>query len=115
MIKADNYYNNNSNQEKDQSFKLNLSKIDHDLYKDEENKINQILRVKRTGNPNKGEKWRIYEDTKVLFTLDSSKLTKKECSFLRTPEGFNFLLSQFKLGQTAVSNIKKNMKILISA
>src|SRR6266481_2954927 len=82
---------------KDQNTKYNLSKFDYDLYHEEDDIAEKIIRVKRVSLPNKCERWKIFEDNHVVFTIEGTKLSKKEKEFLRTPDGFNFLISQYKV------------------
>ena len=99
---------------KDQGRKYNLSKFEFDLYHEEDDKIEKIIRVKRISMPNKSEKWKIFENSKVMIVIEGVKLTNKEKEFLRTVEGVIFLIKQYKLGiksfSTLKSEIKKNLK-----
>lgn len=99
---------------KEQNSKFNLSKFDFDLYHEEDDKSETVIRVKRVSMPNKGEKWKVMTDNKVSFVVEGSKLSKKEREFLRTVEGFNFLLAQAKIGIKSLNalknEIKKNLK-----
>jgi hypothetical protein len=60
--------------------------------------------------PNKGEKWKIFENNTVMFIVESEKLTNKEKDFLYSVEGVNFLLSQYKLGIKSLSSLKAEIK-----
>ena len=100
----------NQEELKDYSQKNNLSKIELDLYHEELNVAEKIIRVKRFSLPNKGEKWKIFEDTKAMFIIDGAKLSKKEKAFLRTPEGFNFLITQYKSGIKSFNSLKNEIK-----
>jgi hypothetical protein len=95
---------------KDQNSKYNLSKFEFDLYHEEDDKAEKVIRVKRVSMPNKGEKWKIFENTKVVFVVEGTKLTKKEKEFLHTPDGFNFLISQFKQGIKSFNALKTEIK-----
>lgn len=108
MSKEDKYYQ--YNETKEQNNKLILSNYDYDLYHDEDNVANKVIRIKKFGNPSKGEKWKIFEDTKIVLTLDGIKFTNKEKSYFYTIEGINFLINQYKSGIKTVSGIKKNLK-----
>jgi hypothetical protein len=98
---------------KDQNVKYNLSKFEYDLYHDEDNIVEKVIRVKRFSSDNT-EKWKIFENTKVIITLEGSKLSTKEKEFLRTVEGVNFLINQCKNGIKSFAalkaEIKKNLK-----
>ncbi len=95
---------------KDQNQKYNLSKFEFDLYHEEYDVSEKVIRVKRVSMPNKGEKWKIFEDNKVMFVVEGMKLTNKEKEFLRTPDGFNFLIAQYKLGIKSFNSLKTEIK-----
>lgn len=97
---------------KEQNFK-HLSKIDHDLFKDEDDILEKVIRVKRVAMPNKGEKWKITSDNKLIFTIESTKISKKEKEYLRTVEGFNFILSQAKVGIKSLNSFRKELKKIL--
>ncbi len=94
---------------KDQS-KFNLSKFEFDLYHEEDDVAEKVIRIKRVSLPNKGEKWKIFEDNKVVFVVEGAKLTNKEKDFLRSVEGMNFLIAQFKKGIKSFNSLKKEIK-----
>lgn len=93
-----------------QSIKHILSKYEYDLYKEEDDVAQKVIRVKRFSMPNKGEKWKIFEDTKVIFILEGTKLNNKEKDFLRTVEGVTFLIKQFKTGIKSFNALRKEIK-----
>lgn len=95
---------------KDQNNKFNLNKFEFDLFHEEKNIPQKVLRVKRVSLPNKGEKWKIFENNKNVFTLEGSKLTNKEKEFLRTVDGINFLLEQYKEGIKSFNSLKQEIK-----
>lgn len=97
---------------KDQNIKYVLSKFEYDLYNEEDDISNPVIRVKRMSMPNKGEKWKILEDNKAVFTIEGTKLTLKEREFLRTVDGVNFMLSQAKSGIKSVNAFKTELKKL---
>lgn len=95
---------------KEQNVKFVLSKKEDDLYHDEDNVIHPLIRIKLVSMPNKGEKWKIMQENKLIFTLDGHKLTKKERSFLHTINGINFLIAQFKTGAKSFNTLKIGLK-----
>lgn len=107
---------NNSNspsgtdESKDGNLKYNLSKFEYDLYHEEDDVAEKVIRVKRVSMPNKGEKWKIFEDNKVMFVVEGTKLTNKEKEFLRTIDGVNFLIAQYKQGIKSFNSLKKEIK-----
>lgn len=87
-----------------------LSKSDYDLFFDEKNIVERIIRIKRSDTKIKGERWKIFADEEVVFVLDGTKISKKDREYLRTPEGFSFLIGQFKNGLKSVDGLKKALK-----
>ena len=95
---------------KDGNLKYNLSKFEYDLYHEEDDVAEKVIRVKRVAMPNKGEKWKIFEDNKVMFVVEGTKLTNKEKDFLRTVDGVNFLITQYKQGIKSFNSLKNEIK-----
>lgn len=95
---------------KDQSVKHNFSKFEYDLYHDEDNVAEKVIRVKRTSMPNNGEKWKIMQDNKVIFIIEGSKISKKEKEYLQTIDGFNFILKQAKIGIKSLNSFRIELK-----
>jgi len=108
-VKGD-IYGGSGDAPEQQSIKHILSKYEYDLYKEEDDVAQKVIRVKRFSMPNKGEKWKIFEDTKVIFVLDGTKLNTKEKEFLRTVDGVNFLIKQFKEGIKSFNALRKEIK-----
>lgn len=100
----------NAEEFKDPSLKYNLSKFDYDLYHEEDDVAEKVIRVKRIAMPNKGERWKIFEDGKVAFIVEGNKLNNKEKDFLRTVDGVNFLIAQFKQGIKSFNSLKNEIK-----
>ena len=90
--------------------KYNLSKFEYDLYHEEDDKAEKVIRIKRVSMPNKGEKWKIFEDNKVMFIVEGTKLNNKEKDFLRTVDGVSFLIAQYKLGIKSFNSLKNEIK-----
>lgn len=103
-------YGGSSDTPDQQSIKHILSKYEYDLYKEEDDIALKIIRVKRFNMPNKGVKWKIFEDTKVIFILDGTKLNNKERDYLQTVDGVNFLIKQFKDGIKSLNGLRKEIK-----
>lgn len=98
---------------KEQGSKFNLSKFEYDLYHEELDIAEKVIRVKRIALP-KGEKWKIFEilgkENKLIFTVEGIKLSNKEKEYLRSVEGFNFLVAQSKLGISSFNALRKELK-----
>ena len=54
--------------------------------------------------------WKIFEDNKVMFIVEGAKLTNKEKDFLRTVDGVNFLIAQYKQGIKSFNSLKNEIK-----
>lgn len=98
---------------KDNNLKYNLSKFEYDLYHESDDITFPVIRVKRISLPNKGEKWKIFENNKAMFIVEGSKLSNKEKEFLRTVDGINFLIAQYKQGIKSFNGLKTEIKKLI--
>jgi len=99
---------------RERTFKQNLSKFEHDLYCEEDNIIEKVIRVKRIGMPNKGEKWRVFENNKAIFTIEGVKISKKEKEFLRTIDGVSFIIAQAKIGIKSFNNLRTELKKILA-
>ena len=104
--------NNFSEETKNPSLK-HLSKFEYDLYNEEDDIALPVIRVKHFSLPNNGDKWKFFENKKVAFVLEGSKLLKKEKEYLHTIEGFNFMLSQAKIGVKSLNSFKIELKKMI--
>ncbi len=100
-------------EQKDQNVKYILSKFDFDLFDEESNKPTKVIRVKRFNLPNKGEKWKILEDTKVIFVVEGAKISVKEKEFLRTADGVNFLIQRAKEGIKSLNSLRAEIKNIL--
>lgn len=101
--------------EKSDFSKFGLSKFEHDLYHEEDDIAQPVVRVKHQSLPNKGEKWKIMSDNKVILIVEGNKLGKKERSYLNTLDGFNFLLSQAKSGIKSFNLLKIEIKKILTS
>ena len=89
--------------------KQGLSKFEQDLFKEENNNVGKVISIKRILS-NKIEKWKILEDDKVVMIIEGHRLTNKEKTFLRTVDGFNFLIKQYKIGIQSFNYLKSEIK-----
>lgn len=112
---ADQFNFNSEEVKENNNVKLNLNKYEYDLYHDDDNIPGKVIQVKRMGNLKKGEKWKILKDNKAILTIDGSKLTSKERSFLYTLEGVSFLINQFKNGEPTIACLKKQIKTILNS
>ena len=101
-----------SDQDIKDNSKSSINYNDFELFKKEDykkNLKNPVIRVKRVFN-SKSEKWKIFEDTKNTLILEGEKLTNKEKEFLRTVDGFNFLIGKYREGVRSFNALKKEIK-----
>jgi len=84
---------------------------DHELFKDENYVPHKMIRVKRVNVTNNTEDWKIMEDNETALLLKGSRFTSKEKNFLRTPEGFRFIIEGFKNGWRSINKFKQNMEV----
>jgi hypothetical protein len=98
---------------KDQNSKYSLSKFDFDLYHEEDDIANKVIRVQKVPMPNKGKKWKITSDNKLIFIIEGNKISKKEREFLQTIDGFNFILSQAKIGIKSLNSFRNELKKIL--
>jgi SMC interacting uncharacterized protein involved in chromosome segregation len=99
---------------KEKNTKYTLNKFEYDFHREENNTVEKVIRVKRISIPNNGERWKIFEDNKVMFVLEGSKLNNKEKEYLRTVNGFNFLINQHKQGIKSLNVLKNELKKVLS-
>lgn len=95
---------------KENNNKYSLHKFEHDLHKEEDNIIEKVIRIKRFSAPNKGERWKIFEDNKIVMVIEGDKLSKNEKEFLYSIDGFQWLLLEYKKGIKSFNALKKSIK-----
>jgi hypothetical protein len=89
--------------------KFTLNKHEFDLFHEEDNIVHRLIRVKRFAT-SKDEKWKIFDDNKVIMIIEGQKLTAKEKEFLRTVNGSKWLLSKAKEGIKSLNLLKNEIK-----
>jgi hypothetical protein len=92
---------------KEAGLRFNSNKLDHDLYHEEDDIEHISFRVKRSPS-DKGDNWTIFKNNKVILYIDSSKLNKKENSFLMS-KGCMFLLNKAKQGVKSLARLKREI------
>ena len=85
---------------------------DHEFFCDEDYVPLNMINVKRVTLPSGDEDWEIYNDKTCVFILKGIRFNKKEKNFLRTPDGFRFIIDGYKSGYKSVSDFKKHIKKL---
>ena len=89
-----------------------MGRFEYELFKEEDNKVEKVVRVKRI-TVGKVDKWKFFEDTKCLFTMEATKFTTEERDYLRTPEGFMFLMDIAKKRSFDIMKIKEQLKAVL--
>lgn len=97
-------------EEKEYTSNTLLNNSKNELYDEDAHIPHPLIRVSRVSLPNNGENWEISEDDRVMLTLKGLRLTQKQRSFLRTPSGISWLMSEYKLGTRTVVALKEKMK-----
>ena len=69
-----------------------------------------LINVRRISLPRKGERWELYENECKIFVLKGTQLTKKERAVLRTIDGINLVIQEYKLGHKSVYKIKAALR-----
>jgi hypothetical protein len=100
---------------KGSNIKHSFSKFEFDLYHEEDDISEKVIRVKKVSMPNKGEKWKVFENNKILHVIDGSKLTKKERDFLKSVDGAIWFLEKAKIGIKSFNSFKSDLKEKLAA
>jgi hypothetical protein len=102
----------NFNFGEEREFKNNpvASKYAFDLFDESKAVAAPLIRVKHIRAPNKADRWKIFNNNKVIFILEGSKLLKKEREFLHTVSGVQTLLALGKTNDLTIVHLKKELK-----
>lgn len=92
------------------NFAYHLTKAENEFFKDELYKPGSVIRIKRKSSKKNGEEWQVLQDGDLVLSIKGSRFNSSEREFLRTPEGFQFIMASFKAGASSVSKIKKLIK-----
>jgi hypothetical protein len=92
------------------NFNFHLFKADNDLFDENKNKPNKVISVKRIKQTKNNEDWAILENGKIVLRMKGSRFTNSEKEFLRTVDGFNFLITEYKNGTSSVTKFKEKIK-----
>lgn len=88
---------------------FHLLKADNDLFDEKKNIKERLITIRHLRLAKKKEDWLILENNKVALRLKDYRLSKNEKNFLRSIEGFQFLIAQWKAGVKSVSGLKRQM------
>lgn len=101
--------------EKETVAKYVSSKFDHDLYHEDDDKKFSMIRIKLfVDKKTKNLKWKFFENTKNTIVLDGDSMSEEEINFIKSPEGINFCLKEYKLGFKTEEKIKNKIKEQLS-
>lgn len=97
------------------SFSINMdlnqhfSRYEDPLWDENEEELKgSLIEIKRIDLKDKCM-FNIIKNGKVFYTIDCSKLTKRQGEFLKTTEGMLFMLDNFKNGIKTINGLKKVM------
>lgn len=113
MSNNDDNFSTKTDLVKQQNNRFSLSKYEADLFDESKNLPQLVIRIRRV-KISGIESWKVFEDTKNIFTIDGNKLSKKEKEFLRTTDGVLFLINEFKKPFKSFNALKKSLKEKIS-
>lgn len=85
-----------------------LLKQDNEFYNEEDNIPGKLIRVKKMSKPEEG--WKILVDGKEYLLIKSSRFSKQEKEFLRTEQGFQFIIDGVKQGWNSISEFKRKLE-----
>jgi hypothetical protein len=85
------------------------NKGDYNLYRPEEHQNETSVRLKRIIAKDGLERWKFYIDLQIMLTLDATDFTKSQRVFMRTQEGFSYLIERFKAGEREAKKFKIGM------
>ncbi len=86
------------------------SKSDLELFDDKKDIAHPIVHIKRLNSAAKGERWRIYVDDELKLIIEGKKLSKKECAFLRSVDGLNWLIRETKIEFNSFTELRIRLK-----
>lgn len=92
------------------NFGFHLLKAENELFKEESNLVQTLIQVKRKETKKNGEEWFILENKEIVMHLKNSRLNTQEKAFLRTLDGVQFLIKQYKNGVTSFAKMKEALK-----
>lgn len=109
------YYDHLDKETKNKNVKFSLSKYEFSLYKEGDAFPSELIRIKRFVTKDE-ECWKFFINSNPeminsnpIFILNSKDFNKKQIDFLRSVDGFQFLVEEFKYKRLdkLVEKIKK--------
>ena len=105
-------YMNNKYQylEEDTNMPKPSLRVDNELFDEELHVVHRLISARLIELPNGGESWEISDNDEIVFTVPGVRLTKKEKSVLKTAEGLEMLIREYKEGNKSVARIKAKLR-----
>jgi len=89
---------------------FHLLKADCELYDEERGRVPEtLISIKRMRQPKKKEDWVVLENGKIVWRLKDYRFSQEEKDFLKTAEGMQLLLAEYKIGTRSVTKIKEQI------
>jgi hypothetical protein len=85
-------------------------RVDNELFDEESHIVHRLISAKLIELPNGGESWEISDNDEVVLMVPGVRLTKKEKGVLKTVEGLEILIREYKAGNKSVAKIKAKLK-----
>ena len=91
------------------SSKLSL-RVDNELFDEESHVVHRLIGAKLISLPNGGENWEITDNDEVVLVVPGVRLTKREKNVLKTIQGLNILMHEYKSGNKSIAKIKAKLR-----
>ena len=90
--------------------KFHISKIDNDLYNDESDIANKIIRVQISYEPYK--QFNVFDNDMLLISIQEADLESNEIKFLQTMKGIQLLIDLVKNSTLTLEVVKHAISCL---
>ncbi len=95
------------------SFNFTTLKADNELFNEEKYVAHSIINVKRISKRNGIEDWQVLENNQLVLLMKGTRFTNAEKEFLRTVEGVQFIIKEYKSGVHSVVKLKERLKEIL--
>jgi len=85
-------------------------RVDNELFDEESHVVHRLISAKLIKLPNGGENWEVSDNDEVVLTIPGVRMTKKEKQVLKTREGLELLMCEYKSGNKSIAKIKAKLK-----
>lgn len=110
MANNNSSFTSNNFNTKEYHSKSVLNRHEFEFYDEDKDVVERVCRVVRTNSRSKGENWKLFCNDKLIFVINGAKISKVEKEFLRTIDGFNFLIGQAKGEIKSLNKLRLNIK-----